>query len=124
MSGEHGVPIRIRHLLRSWRRSDVVSLFRPAAVAPFARRQTVHGSERARLGYVAAFGILALVTYLVEGPREMNDFDVFRTAADRFVRGHELYVAQDGHFEFKYFPAAAALFAPLCLVPGDAGNVI
>jgi hypothetical protein len=64
-----------------------------------------------------ALAVLALLTYVAEGPGEMNDLEVFHRAGARFIRAEALYRADDGHFEFKYLPASAALFAPLSLLP-------
>lgn len=62
-------------------------------------------------------GLLAAAMYFIEGPQEMNDFEVYYRAGDRFRHGTDLYVAADGHFEFKYLPIAAAFFVPLSLLP-------
>lgn len=45
------------------------------------------------------------------------DFAVFHRAAGRFLAGEPLYRLSDGHFCFKYSPAAAALLAPLGALP-------
>jgi hypothetical protein len=47
----------------------------------------------------------------------MIDFEVNDRAARRIVLGETLYRSEDGHFQFKYPPAAAFLYLPLTLVP-------
>lgn len=75
--------------------------------------------------YVAlGLAVLAIVTYAGEGPGEMNDLEVFHRAGARFVRGEALYRVEDGHYELKYLPASAALFAPLSLLPLGTAKVL
>ena len=42
----------------------------------------------------------------------MVDFDVYRTAGARAIAAEPLYRPEDGHFQFKYFPAFALAMAP------------
>ncbi len=71
-----------------------------------------------------ALVLLAIATYVLEGPREMNDLEVFHRAGVRFLRGEPLYRAADGHFEMKYLPVSAALFVPLSLLPLGMAKVV
>ncbi len=43
---------------------------------------------------------------------ELVDFVVPHTAAVRFVAHEPLYRPDDGHYQYKYFPAFAALMVP------------
>jgi alpha-1,2-mannosyltransferase len=47
----------------------------------------------------------------------MRDFEVYWTAASRALHAEPLYRASDGHYQFKYLPAFAVLFAPAAIVP-------
>jgi hypothetical protein len=64
----------------------------------------------AAIAAVLAFGVHRL-------PGEMRDFEVYWTAASRALDGESLYRASDGHYQFKYLPAFAVLFAPMATVP-------
>lgn len=72
----------------------------------------------------SALVLLAIATYALEGPREMNDLEVFHRAGARFLRGESIYRAADGHFEMKYLPVSAALFVPLSLLPLGMAKVV
>lgn len=47
----------------------------------------------------------------------MIDFEVNDRAARRILLGETLYRGEDGHFQFKYPPAATFLYLPLTLIP-------
>ena len=47
----------------------------------------------------------------------MVDFEVNYTAGKRLRAGETLYRQEDGHYEFKYPPFAAALYVPLSFLP-------
>jgi hypothetical protein len=47
----------------------------------------------------------------------MYDFEVYRVAATRVLAGESLFRVEDGHWQFKYFPAFAFVLAPLALLP-------
>lgn len=71
-----------------------------------------------RLGVILGMlGVLAAAMYFIEGPSEMNDFEIFHLTGVRFRHGEPLYRGTDGHFEFKYLPIAGALFALVSFVP-------
>jgi hypothetical protein len=67
---------------------------------------------------------IAAFVYQSRIRREMADFEVYLTAAERAVRGEPLYRAEDGHFRFKYLPAFALAMAPFTLVDREAAKVI
>jgi hypothetical protein len=45
------------------------------------------------------------------------DFAVPRTAAERYLAHEPLYRTEDGHYQFKYFPAFAAVMVPFTWPP-------
>lgn len=53
----------------------------------------------------------------------MADFDVYRTAGARALVAEPLFRPDDGHFQFKYFPAFALAMAPMALVNRRIGQV-
>ncbi len=67
---------------------------------------------------------IAAAIYQSRIAREMADFEVYRTAANRALAGEPLYRAEDGHFRFKYLPAFALAMAPFALVDREAAKVI
>jgi hypothetical protein len=52
------------------------------------------------------------------------DFPVPRLAAERFLAHEPLYVAEDGHYQYKYFPAFALLMVPFTWLPEQIGEVV
>lgn len=52
------------------------------------------------------------------------DFPVPRLAAERFLAHESLYVPEDGHYQYKYFPAFALLMVPFTWMPKQAGEVV
>jgi hypothetical protein len=67
---------------------------------------------------------MAAAIYQSRIVREMADFEVYRTAANRALAGEPLYRAEDGHFRFKYLPAFALAMAPFALVDREAAKAI
>jgi alpha-1,2-mannosyltransferase len=65
------------------------------------------------------FVILAIVLihYSLLSLRSFSDFEPYCRAAERFLRGENLYDFGDGHYLFKYSPLAAMLFVPFALLP-------
>ena len=62
--------------------------------------------------------VLFFITiYVIRVHEEMVDFEVYRTAADRALDAEPLYRADDGHYQYKYFPAFALAMAPFAVVP-------
>ncbi len=72
------------------------------------------------LALLAVGGLL----YRAKVHREMADFAVYRTAADRARHAQPLYRAIDGHYQFKYLPAFALGMTPLTLVDAEAAKAI
>ena len=54
----------------------------------------------------------------------MVDFEVYRTAGARATAGESLYRATDEHYQFKYFPAFAFVFAPFAALPVPAAKAV
>jgi hypothetical protein len=66
----------------------------------------------------AALALVASLLCLGLGllDRRMVDFEVNDRAARRIPLGETLYRSEDGHFQFKYPPAAALVYLPLTLL--------
>jgi hypothetical protein len=60
---------------------------------------------------IAAYAVL-LLTH-----REMVDFEVYRTAAARAIAAQPLFRLDDGHYQYKYFPAFALAMVPFAWLP-------
>jgi alpha-1,2-mannosyltransferase len=71
-------------------------------------------------------GLLALaaVVYLVRIQHEMVDFDVYRMAGARAIAAEPLYRLEDGHYQFKYFPAFAFVMAPFAWLNRDTAKIV
>ena len=54
---------------------------------------------------------------------ELIDFTVPHRAAGRFLAEEPLYRESDGHYQYKYLPAFAAVMVPFTLVPKRAAEV-
>ena len=54
---------------------------------------------------------------------ELVDFVVPHTAAGRFIAHEPLYRPDDGHYQYKYFPAFALLMVPFTWLPKEAAQV-
>jgi hypothetical protein len=54
----------------------------------------------------------------------MVDFAVYRTAGARAIDAAPLFRADDGHYQFKYFPAFALASAPFALIPEEPAKAI
>ena len=63
------------------------------------------------LACLAAAAFAARVRY------EMADFEVYWTTGRRASAAEPLYRTTDGHYQFKYFPAFAFVFAPVAALP-------
>jgi hypothetical protein len=54
---------------------------------------------------------------------ELVDFAVPHRAAQRFLAHEQLYRPSDGHYQYKYLPAFAAVMVPFTMVPKRAAEV-
>ncbi|HEX9288149.1 MAG TPA: glycosyltransferase family 87 protein [Anaeromyxobacteraceae bacterium] len=96
----------------------------PARPAPPTRWARLRAAVDARASWIPAIFVLAaLADEIVSRSRVGPDFAVFHRAAARFVAGEPLYRLSDGHFCFKYAPAAAALLSPLAALPARAAEI-
>jgi hypothetical protein len=82
---------------------------------------------RAPLGWlvrIVAFALIVAGLYgLLRLKRvELVDFLVPRQAAERFVAGEPLYRPEDGHYQYKYFPAFALAMVPFSRLPKEAAE--
>ena len=55
----------------------------------------------------AVLVLAAAIAYTARVRHEMVDFAVYRTAGARALEAAPLFRAEDGHYQFKYFPAFA-----------------
>ena len=69
--------------------------------------------------------VLFFITiYVIRVHEEMVDFEVYRTAADRALDAEPLYRPDDGHYQYKYFPAFALVMAPFAVVPDNVARAL
>jgi hypothetical protein len=71
---------------------------------------------------IAVLGVAGYVTARMK--RDFWDFEVYRLAGVRALSAEPLYRAEDGHFQFKYWPAFALAMAPFALVDPELGKVL
>jgi hypothetical protein len=58
--------------------------------------------------------------YVIADQRDyIRDFGVYQTAARRALAGEALYRAEDGFYQYKYWPAFALAMAPFAFVPHE-----
>lgn len=69
----------------------------------------------AAVGLALLLSLACLVLGVLDN--RMVDFEVNVRAARRIPLGETLYRSEDGHFQFKYPPAAAFLYLPLTVFP-------
>ena len=65
----------------------------------------------------------AATIYVVRIHQEMVDFEVYRQAAGRALHAENLYRPDDGHYQYKYFPAFAFAMAPFAVVEDRAARL-
>ena len=81
-------------------------------------------SARLRLFVLLALTLLAGVVYTVRIRHEMVDFVIWRRAAVRSIHAEPLYRPEDGHYQFKYFPASALMMAPFGVLDRETGKAL
>jgi hypothetical protein len=71
------------------------------------------------------FLLIVISAYaILRSQREgLVDFVVPRTAAARFVNHERLYRPEDGHYQYKYFPAFAVVMVPFTWMPPQAAEL-
>ena len=73
---------------------------------------------------IAGLVVIAAAVFAARAKDKMYDFEVYRVAATRVVAGEMLFRVEDGHWQFKYFPAFACLLTPLALLPPVAARAV
>lgn len=68
--------------------------------------------------------LLAAGIYVGRVSGEMVDFRVYRTAATRALSAEPLYVAEDGHYAFKYLPAFAFAMSPFAILRPEIARAV
>jgi Glycosyltransferase family 87 len=80
---------------------------------------------RRSLFAVVAVVLIAAAAYAVaRSRRDFWDFEVYRTAGIRALAAEPLYRADDGHYQFKYWPAFAFAMIPFGFINPEAGKVV
>jgi hypothetical protein len=74
--------------------------------------------------WLAVLVLAAAMAYTARVRHEMVDFAVYRTAGARALDAAPLFRAEDGHYQFKYFPAFALAMMPFALAPPEAAKAI
>jgi hypothetical protein len=79
---------------------------------------------RVRLAALTLLVLSAIVAFSGRLEREMRDFEVYWTAAQRARAAEPLYRASDGHYQFKYLPAFAVATMPIGALPLPAAKAV
>ena len=77
-----------------------------------------------RLLALLAFVLLASIAYQTRIRHEMIDFVTWRQSVVRALNAEPLYRGEDGHYQFKYFPAFAVLMAPFGAIDESSGKML
>ena len=78
-----------------------------------------------RAGWVLLAVAAATVVYVVAEERNyIRDFGVYQTAALRALAGEPLYRADDGFYQYKYWPVFAVAMAPFAFVPHELAKLL
>ena len=81
-------------------------------------------ATRLRAVTFLALTVVALVFYQARLRHEMIDFVTWRQAVVRALDAEPLYRAEDGHYQYKYFPLFAIVMAPFGLVDRETGKLL
>jgi hypothetical protein len=81
-------------------------------------------TTRLRAATFLGLTLLALVVYQARLRHEMIDFVTWRQAVVRALQAEPLYRAEDGHYQYKYFPLFALVMAPFGLVDRETGKLL
>ena len=84
---------------------------------PFVMRRTLLITLAVVLVAVAGYATARI-------KRDFWDFEVYRQAGARVIAAEPLYRPDDGHYQFKYWPAFALAMVPFGAMPPEAGKVI
>ena len=77
-----------------------------------------------RLLALLALLLLAAIAYQTRIRHEMIDFVTWRQSVVRAINAEPLYRAEDGHYQFKYFPAFALMMAPFGALDENSGKML
>jgi hypothetical protein len=80
---------------------------------------------RRPLSLILLVVVVASAAYVVTRlKRDLVDFEVYRTAGVRALAAEPLYRPDDGHYQFKYWPAFALMMAPFALVNDEVAKIL
>ena len=68
--------------------------------------------------------LVAVAAYVFRVHKVLVDFEVYRVAAGRALHAATLYRAEDGHYQYKYFPAFAFVMAPFAWMPDRVARAV
>jgi hypothetical protein len=71
-----------------------------------------------------ATSVVAAALFILKINKDMVDFNVNYAAGDRLIHGETLYRISDKHYQFKYAPFCAMIYAPLALLSPTAARAI
>jgi len=80
--------------------------------------------RRPALYWIIAAVLLAAVLFIVKINKNMVDFGVNYAAGDRLIHGETIYRNTDEHYQFKYAPFCAMIYAPLAMLSPIAAKAI
>lgn len=83
----------------------------PSALVSAGTIPPVPPGRRVLLALVLV-ALAAAIYGVTRSRRDLVDFEVYRTAAQRVVAAEPLYRPEDGHWQFKYLPVFALIVAP------------
>ncbi len=81
------------------------------------QNEDIRLTDRARVFSIVLIPLLLGLAFLPRVVHEMGDFEVYWTAGRRALQAEPLYRPEDGHYQLKYLPAFAVLFAPIAILP-------
>ena len=86
---------------------------------------TADVSRRRFLFIALAIALFAAAGYATARiKRDFWDYEVFHRAGERVIAAEPLYRADDGHYQYKYWPAFALAMVPFTVLPLEAGKVV
>ena len=80
--------------------------------------------RRSTLVWIIAVVALSAGLFVLKINRDMVDFGVNYAAGERLIHGETIYRTSDEHYQFKYAPFCAMIYAPLAMLPPTAARII
>jgi hypothetical protein len=80
--------------------------------------------RRSLIWFAAGVALAAALLFGLRIRRDMVDFAVNYSAGDRLIHGETLYRTTDEHYQFKYSPFCAMIYAPLALLSPTAAKAV